>query len=362
MPSTRERGSVAVAPTSAATAAASSRTRTRTPAGTTSRKATAAAVADDAGLADELERVLQISQTKTAGPSRRSANPTAAAESSKKASAKAAGPPVRVVKTVTKASSSANLRAGPSGTREAARPSSTVPTASRTKPIPATDDAPPRRAQVSAQAGPSRLGGTTSARPSTTARPRSPSSTAPKRARRSRPSPPWASDTTLSPSQRAHAAMSHVSAAQNGLALATRAGYRAGRPVEGDAGSWTEEKIADLVEDSEMGIRALREMYDRGELGRRGTEVERASVGLVQRCLGVMMVSRIDHVLPVRGLFPVRYSIEHSYGLSRTPNTALRPGPCRIINPGSSRACKRSPDRMARTSADATPTARPDTG
>jgi len=98
---------------------------------------------------------------------------------------------------------------------------------------------------------------------------------------------PWKAE-RLSSAERAKAAMQAINDGIKSLNQAVQAGYRhgSGKRIE----EWTEQRVMAAVETCEEALRSLRVQEEKGELGSKGIEVERAAQGLVGKCLGLAMV------------------------------------------------------------------------
>lgn len=88
--------------------------------------------------------------------------------------------------------------------------------------------------------------------------------------------------------------MTALNTSQTSLSLAVRAGYRQGREAgtatASEETAWTAQAVEEQVRLSEIGVKVLRELDDCRELGDNAIEVEKAALGLVQRCMGLAMV------------------------------------------------------------------------
>ena len=98
---------------------------------------------------------------------------------------------------------------------------------------------------------------------------------------------PW-NGADLKPEDRAKLAMQVINDCMKSLSLAAKAGYR----HNGDkmTPEWTEEKVTGIVEKCEAALRSVRAQGEKGELGTKLIEVERAAQGLVGKCLSLAMV------------------------------------------------------------------------
>lgn len=114
---------------------------------------------------------------------------------------------------------------------------------------------------------------------------------------------PWetsASGTPLRPTERAKLASAAINTSLKSLSAAVQSGYRYGalpparKPVEGAMEEiWTDVRIMALVETGEAGLKALRGIEKEGGIGDRAVQIEQAGQTLVVRCLALGMVS--DH-------------------------------------------------------------------
>lgn len=95
----------------------------------------------------------------------------------------------------------------------------------------------------------------------------------------------------LSSSERAKLAMLAINDCMKSLNSAVQAGYRykGGKLIL----DWTEDTVMGLVEKCEASLRSLRAQGERGELGSKTVEVERAAQGVVGKCLSLGMVHLI---------------------------------------------------------------------
>ena len=107
---------------------------------------------------------------------------------------------------------------------------------------------------------------------------------------------PWLAP-DLSYVDRARGAMGAINETLKSLSGATAAGYKHGPSAQPSSVStdktWTEEGVEKAVATCELAIKVLREIAAEGKLGSKVVEVDRAELGLAGKCVLLGMVSRL---------------------------------------------------------------------
>ena len=110
-------------------------------------------------------------------------------------------------------------------------------------------------------------------------------------ATQTQPDLPWAKHSDMTAPQRAQAAMAAINAGMKELSAAIQAGYYYGEEKQGED-TWTVEKMETSVQNCQMALKVLSEMDEGGALGPKGIEVVKAAQGLAIKCLTLGMVSQ----------------------------------------------------------------------